>query len=336
MAYETEYTDFDPQEGSPACLTLGLATNIVESRYLPELSSAEPEEKQRFLKELTTFLEQLLRQPQISGSADAWHNFAVVLAQCDLYNLACITLERGLDFYPKNVDLLADYLQYGMECGQEEYCKAVCKTLNKVPKALWTWRGHHFLIFYYKEQLLLSGTEKELEKYKAEIDQLLKLYHQQFPDNEGSYDCEADVCRELNDRRREEAVLREALEKLKIAPKCAMQLAVMLFDRGEYQEALRYAQRALRDSVQTQMGVNEAFLCYLSGLAKFALMLLDEEANGYPEAAVLDIYTDFETALRQGLNSTYRSTLKQRAIRLVVKSKINVPSDCEELNYLLN
>lgn len=25
MAYETEYTDFDPQEDSSACLTLGLA-----------------------------------------------------------------------------------------------------------------------------------------------------------------------------------------------------------------------------------------------------------------------------------------------------------------------
>ena len=336
MAYETEYTDFDPQEGSPACLTLGLATDIVESRYLRELSSAEPEEKQQFLKDLTTFLEQLLRQPQISGSADAWHNLCVDLAQCDLYNLACITLERGLDFYPKSVDLLADYLQYGMECGQGERCKTVCKTLVKIPKAIWTWRGYRFLISYYKEQLTLSGTEKELEKYKAEIDQLLKLYHQQFPDNEGSYDCEADVCRELNDRRREEAVLREALEKLKIAPKCAMQLAMMLFERGEYQEALRHAQRALRDSVQTQMSVNEAHLSYLSGLAKFALMLLDEETNGYPEAAVLDIYTDFETALCQGLNSTYRSTLKQRVIRLVVKSKINVPSDCEELNYLLN
>lgn len=336
MAYETEYTDFDSQEDSSACLTLGLATDIVESRYLRDFSTAEPEEKQQILKDLTTFLEQLLRQPQISGSADAWHNLAVNLARIDAYDLACLVLQRGLDFYPKNVDLLADYLQYGMECGQGEYCKAVCKTLNKVPKALWTWRGHHFLIFYYKEQLLLSGTEKELERYKAEIDQLLKLYRQQFPDNESSYDCEADVCRELNDRQREEAVLREALEALKIAPKCAMQLAVMLFDRGEYQEALRYAQRALRDSVQTQMGVNEAFLCYLCGLAKFAILLLDEEANGYPEAAVLDIYTDFETALRQGLNSTYRSTLKQRAIRLVVKSKINVPSDCEELNYLLS
>ena len=336
MAYETEYTDFDPQEDSSACLTLGLATDIVESRYLRDFSTAEPEEKQQILKDLTTFLEQLLRQPQISGSADAWHNLCVDLARIDAYDLACLVLQRGLDFYPKNVDLLADYLQYGMECGQGERCKAVCKTLNKVSKALWTWRGYRFLISYYKEQLLLSGTEKELEKYKAEIDQLLKLYRQQFPDDEGSYDCEADVCRELNDRRREEAVLREALEKLKVAPKCAMQLAVMLFERGEYQEALRHAQRALRDSIQTQMGVNEAHLSYLSGLAKFAILLLNEETDGYPENAVMDIYTDFETALRQGLNSTYRSTLKQRAIRLVVKSKINVPSDCEELNYLLN
>ena len=170
MAYETEYTDFDPQEDSSACLTLGLATDIVESRYLRDFSTAEPEEKQQILKDLTTFLEQLLRQPQISGSADAWHNLCVVLAQCDLYNLACITLERGLDFYPKSVDLLADYLQYGMECGQGERCKAVCKTLVKIPKSFWTWRGYRFLIGY-ETQLSLSGSEKELEKYKAEIDQ---------------------------------------------------------------------------------------------------------------------------------------------------------------------
>ena len=78
MAYETEYTDFDPQEDSSACLTLGLATDIVESRYLRDFSTAEPEEKQQILKDLTTFLEQLLRQPQISGSADAWHNLCAV------------------------------------------------------------------------------------------------------------------------------------------------------------------------------------------------------------------------------------------------------------------
>ena len=81
MAYETEYTDFDPQEDSSACLTLGLATDIVESRYLRDFSTAEPEEKQQILKDLSTFLEQLLRQPQISGSADAWHNLAVNLAR---------------------------------------------------------------------------------------------------------------------------------------------------------------------------------------------------------------------------------------------------------------
>lgn len=47
MAYETEYTDFDPQEDSSACLTLGLATDIVESRYLRDFSTAEPRKSSR-------------------------------------------------------------------------------------------------------------------------------------------------------------------------------------------------------------------------------------------------------------------------------------------------
>ena len=78
MAYETEYTDFDPQEDSSACLTLGLATDIVESRYLRDFSTAEPEEKQQILKDLTTFLEQLLRQPAVRMRgiiyASFWHS----------------------------------------------------------------------------------------------------------------------------------------------------------------------------------------------------------------------------------------------------------------------
>ena len=49
MAYETEYTAFDPLEDSSDCLTLGLATDIVESRYLLDLASGEPEEKQQIL-----------------------------------------------------------------------------------------------------------------------------------------------------------------------------------------------------------------------------------------------------------------------------------------------
>ena len=47
MAYETEYTDFDPQEDSSACLTLGLATDIVESRYLRDFPRQSPRKSSR-------------------------------------------------------------------------------------------------------------------------------------------------------------------------------------------------------------------------------------------------------------------------------------------------
>lgn len=335
MNYETEYDAYDTAEEASVCLPLRLAATLVENRYLRDFSSAEPEEKKQFLKELEDFLAQFLAQSTISGSADEWHNLSVELARQNLYSLSCDVLDRGLAFYPKNVDLLADYLQYGINCGRTEQCKAACKTLVKIPKKLWSWRSFHFLVEYYKEQMTLATTDKELEKYQTEITVLLKQYHLQFPDDERSYDCEAEVCRALNDRRREEAVLQQALATLKTAPKCAMQLAVLYFDRGEYEKALVMAQRALNSSVQVQMGVDEAHLSYLSGLAKFALLLLKEETDGYPEDIVLDIYTDFETALRQSLNFSLRGTLKQRTIRLSIKSGIPVPPKCEELNDLI-
>lgn len=81
MAYETEYTDFDPQEDSSACLTLGLATDIVESRYLRDFSTAEPEEKQQILKDLSTFWSSFCVSPRSAAVrmrgiiyASFWHS----------------------------------------------------------------------------------------------------------------------------------------------------------------------------------------------------------------------------------------------------------------------
>lgn len=134
MAYETEYTDFDSQEDSSACLTLGLATDIVESRYLRDFSTAEPEEKQQILKDLTTFLEQLLRQPQISGSADAWHNLCVDLARIDAYDLACLVLQRGLDFYPKTSICWPTICNTAWSAVRENAAKPFAKHLTRCPR----------------------------------------------------------------------------------------------------------------------------------------------------------------------------------------------------------
>ena len=331
MAYEHEEVTRTEEN---ACLPLSFVADMAEHRYLRDMASAEPEEKQSLVGELARFLHGFLHQPRISGSADEWHNLSVDLAQSDLNDLACDVLERGLEFYPRNVDLLADYLQYGMECGRAERCGEVCKVLLKVPRVLWSWRGYRFLIGYYKNRMAAAGSGTELEKYRSTIDELLGQYRQRFPEDEGSYDCEAEICRELHDQAREEAVLTEAVHRLKVAPKCAMQLAMKLFERGEYEAALHMTQRALNNAMQTQMSVNEAYLHYLSGLSKMALLQLKDE--GYPEDAVLSIYNDFETALRQSLNTAYRRTLKQRAIRLQTQSDVQVPPRCEELNYLLS
>ena len=68
-------------------------------------------------EDLYELIDQFLSQDQQSGDADDFHNFAVELARKDEYILACSVLDCGLKLFPKNVDLLADYLQFGVRGG---------------------------------------------------------------------------------------------------------------------------------------------------------------------------------------------------------------------------
>lgn len=56
------------------------------------------------------------------GDIDDFHNVAVTFAKIDLYDMACLYLEKGLELFPYSVDLLADYIIYGLSCGNIEKC----------------------------------------------------------------------------------------------------------------------------------------------------------------------------------------------------------------------
>ena len=51
------------------------------------------------------------------GTADEFHNFTTELARAGYYGRACSVLEKGIEQYSMNTDLLADYLNYGIKCG---------------------------------------------------------------------------------------------------------------------------------------------------------------------------------------------------------------------------
>ena len=251
-------------------LPIKTANTIVQT-YLDSISSDDLYEAEAALKDIELLVQRVINQSTKSGDANDWHNFAVDIARKDLYDLACDLLECGLSIYPKNIDLLADYLQYGTSCGRIEKCKSFYKTLSKIPKIRWSWRGYSFSVSYLTYLWERSDSEKELEKLQEEMIDLAETFRKNLPFEEESYRCEADVFKLLHKSKEEEDILRLALNELKIAPKCALRLADLLFERGDYSEALPLIQRGLRDAIQTQRTINEGYLYYLMGLTKMAL-----------------------------------------------------------------
>ena len=106
---------------------------------------------------------------------DMMANNDFALARKDEYNLACKVLEIGLNLFPKNVNLLASLLQYGINCGKKDECKKCYKTMMKIPYRRWTWRGFVFLIDYIKYLIEQTDSEKEINAKEEEIRMILAV-----------------------------------------------------------------------------------------------------------------------------------------------------------------
>lgn len=79
-------------------------------------------------RDLYEFVDKYLKLPVINGDAYAFHNFATTLAQNDEYALACDVLQRGLNSFPNDEQLLNTYSQYEKECAKSDECKLKSQT----------------------------------------------------------------------------------------------------------------------------------------------------------------------------------------------------------------
>ncbi|WP_434309864.1 hypothetical protein [Hominifimenecus sp. rT4P-3] len=295
--------------------------NAMAQTFLGYIYRMDDEEARQDLYEL---MERFIGQEQQSGSADDFHNFAVELARKDEYGLACQVLECGLKLFPKNVDLLSDYLQYGISCDKGEECKKYYKRLLKIPKRRWTWRGFAFLVDYLQYIIDRSDSEKEMDAKEQEMLQIVADFRKHFPYSEESYRTEANVYRVLNMPDQELEILKAALDQVQVAPKCALRYADILFERGRYSEAAEAIKRGISDATQTQSSVNEGYIYYLSALCKIAIA----QKQGAPmdEVAANEIYSDFNIALNKfrDTRSGYSEVIRTKTNTMINKTGVEV------------
>lgn len=326
------------QKKSSAILSVQQVRSICRG-YIFELNRSEKYNEDNPIAREALFdtVREFVEQKTQVGNCDDFHNFAVLLGGNNYDSLACDVLDCALERFPMNVDLLADYLIYGINCGRLEQCAACFATLETIERSDWTWRCFTFGITYMNRLWSsIASTVEERNLYKKKAAELARAYKKHLPYEEGGYRETAKLL-----AKKPEAMLKllnEALsnEQLGACSSCAFEKAELLFKQKKYGEAREAIDRSLEDSInQTQGGVKENYLRFLRGLCDYALLLQGIRAgNPAREESVLSIYADFNKALRD-LDTNYITKIKIRTQNLVEDTKVPVPDDMERLLDLI-
>ena len=317
----------------PVSKAHSIALNLLE-----RISDSSPEDDYEARQELYDLIDNFTSQDAFSGSASDFHNFACDLAREDEYSLACRIIKAGLEHgFQGNVDLLADYLQFGVSCNLNEECEEYAAVLLSIPKRLWTWRAFSFLIDYYQSQLESNAYQLTDDYIDNSIKKMLSLasdFKKNFPFDEEAFNSEAAIYHRVNMHTQEIKVLKNALSKLEVCPKCAMRYSDILFDQGKFLEAAEVLKRAISDANRTQSTINEGYLYYLNALCKISIK---SKANQqYKEDEVTDIYSDFNLAAKGLSNTSYIKVIRAKVNALETKTGIEVPDEFDELrDYLI-
>lgn len=345
MAKKVSITDSSLEEvkeekkKSSTVLSVKQASAICQG-YITEINRSERYNEDNPLARDALFetVQELIAQKTQIGNSDQFHNFAVALGGNGFDGLACDVLDCGLERFPMNVDLLADYLIYGIDCERLDKCAEYFSTLESIEKSEWTWRCFAFSIIYVNRLRDSFATNiEERNRYKKKVSELARAYKKYLPFEEGGYRETAKLM-----AKKPEAMLKllnDALSNDTIGscPTCAFEKAEILFKQKKYEEAREAINRSLDDSInQTQGGVKENYLLFLRGLCEYALFLQNiRDGKPIKDEIVLSIYVDFNKALRE-LDENYRIKIRIRTQDLVEDTKIQVPDDMERLLDLID
>lgn len=250
----------------------------------------------------------------IIGEADDFHNFSVaVLKRFDDYRVAMDIVEMGLKAYPANTDLLADAIKYSTNCAQREAAGKYYQELSSISKAKWTWRSFSFSIDFLLGQYL-EGKNYSLKNGPTEALDLVKEYKYYFPNREDPWKCEEDIYSKTNNIAKSIEVLREAISKHNLCPKCWLRYADLMVDRGDYTEAAIYIKKLATNPISAE-SVNMAYVFYLDGLCRMtAWQQTDEyQEEEFDEKTVLAIYRRFRKAVN---HSDCRHNLREKILNL--------------------
>lgn len=259
------------------------------------------------------------------GNADSYHNLAVEFAKLDFHECAIRVLEKGLKQADASADLLADMILYGIEYGRLDKCDIAYDQLMRLERAAWGWRAYSFVIKYYLEYANKYPNGELRTKCKNQAISMAKEFiefaKKQSPkDIDRAYFMRASVHQVFGGEGNKDKILLEGISSVRLAPQCSLGLADSFFERGEYDEALKYLSKCNIATKKPQPDINAAYAHLLFALSK-TQRLLENQSNDYKdkEGEIKEIYKHFHIAIdAYDADSTIKNVANQtiKAIRI--------------------
>jgi len=210
-------------------------------------SDDDSDSSQPSRKDAYELVMQVISQPS-DGTPDDYHNYAVAFAKTDNYTLACEVLEQGLSKYSANVDLLSDFLVYGIRSSKDAHY-GICEKkyeLLKSRRSVWTWRAYDFSIEYLLDKI--DRGRGEPEEIKAECLKLALDFQVNLPLDERGYVAEARVHSFFNEEDNEINALEKAFAKDNLTVRrVGTSLAQIYLKHRKPDMAMKCMERVMKD-----------------------------------------------------------------------------------------
>lgn len=225
----------------------------------------------------------LMEGKKVSGDADDFHNLSVtLLRRADDFETAMEIVELGLKLHPTDPDLLADGINYGVNCGQASRSAQLFDQLQKIDQSLWTWRAFSFSADYLLDRYISGGTAANLNQ----VFELVRQYQRYYPTREDSRFIEYQIYDKTNQPQKAQEVLEKAIKELNYCPKCWLRYADIMMEQGCNSKAEPWLKK-LRSRPQSAESVDASYAYYLDGLCRANAIL---DSGNFDKDAVMEAY----------------------------------------------
>ena len=205
------------------------------------------------------------------GTAESYHNESCMYAQSGDFQKAIEICEEGLKL-GLNPDLIGDLINYNAKLGRHDQAHHYFDMqMERIPYKAWTWRNYSFAI-----EALIGEDARMNEEL---IRKLVKDYQTFLPTEEKAFMAEYEMEQALGNHEQALAALEKAVKEHPASEQCAIQLADILLQNGNFVRAYEMAVRAISASARCQSSIQSAFAAMILCFCKDA-MLWQEMAQG--------------------------------------------------------